>query len=92
MEEAVRNAIVYASKSDKVLPIDISYTIEQDKIRIVVEDKGAGFNVKDLPDPTNMKNLYKESGRGVYIMQRLMDKVEYNEKGNRVTMEKRLEE
>ena len=92
VEEAVRNAISYGSKSDKNLPVEVSYTIEGDKIKVVIEDKGNGFNVKDLPDPTDMKNLYKESGRGVYIMQKLMDKVEYNEKGNRVTMEKRLEE
>lgn len=90
VEEAVRNAILHGNKSDKNLTIDISYAIEGDKIKITIEDKGDGFNVGDLPDPTDMKNLYKESGRGIYIMRRLMDRVDYNEKGNYVTMEKKL--
>ncbi|MCK4463700.1 MAG: ATP-binding protein, partial [Candidatus Omnitrophica bacterium] len=91
VEEAVRNAILHGNKSDKNLTIDISYVIEGDKIKVTIEDKGNGFNVGDLPNPTNMENLYKESGRGVYIMRRLMDRVDYNEKGNCVTMEKKLE-
>ncbi len=90
IEEAVRNAILHGSKSDKNLTVDISYAIEGDKIKVTIEDKGNGFNVSNLPDPRNVENLYKESGRGVYIMQRLMDKVDYNEKGNRLIMEKKL--
>ena len=91
VEEAIRNAILHGSKSNAKLPVEISYVIEMDRIKITILDKGNGFNVNDLPDPTNMKNLYKESGRGVYIIRRLMDSVKYNEKGNCVTMEKKLE-
>lgn len=91
IEEAVRNAILHGNKSNAKLPVKISYVIETDRIKIIIEDKGDGFNVNSLPDPTNMKNLYKENGRGVYIMRRLMDRVDYNEKGNCVTMEKKLE-
>ena len=90
IEEAVRNAILHGNKSNAKLPVEISYVIKKNRIKITIRDKGEGFNVNNLPNPTNMKNLYKESGRGVYIIQRLMDRVDYNEKGNCVTMEKEL--
>lgn len=90
IEEAVRNAIVHGNKSKKDLMVDISYNIEDNKIKITVQDKGKGFTVSELPNPTHEDNLYKESGRGVYIIHRLMDKVVYNDIGNLVTMEKNL--
>jgi len=90
IEEAVRNAIVHGNKSQKDLHVDISYNIDDNKIKISVEDQGKGFHVEAVPDPTDEQNLYKESGRGVYIIHRLMENVTYNEKGNRVIMEKKL--
>lgn len=90
VEEAVRNAIVHGNRSTVDLPVDISYDIADNKISITIEDQGAGFRLKDLPDPTQAENLYKESGRGVYLIHRLMDTVTYNTKGNRVTMDKTL--
>ncbi|MDD5438599.1 MAG: ATP-binding protein [Candidatus Omnitrophica bacterium] len=90
VEEAVRNAIVHGNKSEPNLPVDISYDIADNKIIIVVEDRGTGFHPANLPDPTHADNLFKESGRGVYLMYKLMDKVHYNARGNSVTMEKAL--
>jgi len=90
VEEAVRNAMIHGNRSDKKQHVLVSYEIEADKVRITIEDNGNGFKVRDLPDPTHSDNLYAEGGRGVYIMHRLMDKVQYNQKGNRVTMEKRF--
>lgn len=91
-EEAMRNAIIHGNKSDRKLSVDIAYTIEKNRIKITVEDKGKGFDPSSIPDPTRPENLYKESGRGIHIMKRLMDGINYNKKGNRVTMEKELEE
>ena len=90
IEEAVRNAIVHGNNSEVDMPIDVSWEIVEDTIKIVVEDRGKGFDIKALPDPTDEANLTKESGRGVYIILRLMDKVVYNDTGNCVAMEKKL--
>jgi len=90
VEEAVRNAIIHGNKSKRNLLVGISYDINEDKIKITIEDKGEGFDVKSLPDPTDLSNLYRSGGRGVYLMHRLMDNVVYNKKGNSVTMEKKL--
>jgi serine/threonine-protein kinase RsbW len=47
--------------------------------------------VNALPDPTLEENLEKPSGRGVLLMREFMTKVEYNDRGNCVTLEKHRE-
>ena len=46
-------------------------------------------SVADIPDPRDPENLFKSSGRGVLLIYNIMDQVEYNERGNRLTMVKR---
>jgi serine/threonine-protein kinase RsbW len=84
--EAVNNAIVHGNKSvmEKIVRIEIAYT---DSLLIIsVEDEGPGFRPKEIPDPTMPENIENISGRGVFLMSRLADKIEFNEAGNRVTM------
>lgn len=90
IEEATRNAIVHGNHSDKRLPVRVSYWIEADKLHIEVEDEGPGFDHKALPDPTSSGQIMKNSGRGVYLIKKLMDKVEFNDKGNKITLVKDL--
>jgi len=89
-EEAVRNAIVHGNLSDKNLLTTVSYWIKDGAIFIEVEDEGVGFDRGALPDPTTEDNLMKGSGRGVYLIDRLMDSARFNESGNKITMTKRL--
>ena len=90
LEEAVRNAIVHGNHSDRKLSVRISYKIDGGRIEIDVEDEGKGFDHKALPDPTKSDNLMKNCGRGVYIIKKMMDKAEFNETGNKLTMTKNL--
>jgi CheY-like chemotaxis protein len=55
----------------------------------VVEDEGPGFDPATVPDPTDPANLERIGGRGLMLIRTFMDEVEYNEKGNRITMRKR---
>jgi len=86
VDEAVTNAIKHGNKfqEDKKVYIDIH--IDIDRIKIVVADEGAGFNVKAVPDPTDPTNFLKPSGRGILFMSIGMDEVRYNEKGNILTL------
>lgn len=56
----------------------------------VIRDEGPGFDPSSLPDPTDPENLDKVSGRGLLLMKTFMDEVTYNERGNQVTMVKRV--
>ncbi|MFA6610374.1 MAG: ATP-binding protein [Candidatus Omnitrophota bacterium] len=92
VEEAVRNAIVHGNHCDKRLSVTVSYWIEEGSFIIEVEDEGKGFDHKYLPDPTDEGNMLRNHGRGVYLIKRLMNEVQYNDTGNKVRMVKRIEQ
>lgn len=90
IEEALRNAMVHGSRFKKELPIKVSYSFEEGLLEIEIEDKGDGFDYNGLPDPTQDENILREGGRGVFLIRNLMDEVNFNEKGNKVTMVKKI--
>jgi len=90
VEEAVRNAMVHGNHSDKKLSVKTAYWIDGGMLNIEIEDEGAGFDHADVADPTLASHILKNSGRGVHLIRKLMDSVEYNGKGNKVTMMKKL--
>ncbi len=90
VEEVVRNAITHGNNNDKGLEVLVSYWLEGDGLIIEVEDSGRGFDLGKVPDPTIEENLMKGSGRGVYIVRKLMDKMEFNDRGNKVRLIKYL--
>ena len=67
----------------------VEYRLSDNLLFVQVEDQGNGFNPNDVPDPTLDENLELPSGRGLMLMRTFMSMVEYNDKGNRVTMEKK---
>ncbi|OQY57987.1 MAG: hypothetical protein B6245_14180 [Desulfobacteraceae bacterium 4572_88] len=59
-----------------------------EQLRLSVKDDGAGFDVRNIPDPTHEQNLRETSGRGIAIARMSVDQVSYNAKGNKVTLVK----
>ena len=59
------------------------------KVTYTIRDEGPGFDVNNLPDPTDPANLEKPSGRGMLLIRMFMDAVRYNDMGNEITLEKR---
>lgn len=59
-------------------------------VEFTIRDQGPGFNAATLPNPLLPENLLRVSGRGVMLIRTFMDFAEYNEKGNQITMRKRL--
>jgi len=90
VEEALRNAMVHGNGSDASKSVKVSYSIDNDTVIIEVEDEGVGFDHEKLPDPTKEENIMKTSGRGVYLIKKIMDTVEFNDSGNRIKMTKRF--
>lgn len=91
LDEAFVNAVKHGNKFDAEKFIRITADVSPDEARFSIEDEGEGFNVQQIPDPTNPENLFKSSGRGVFFIYNIMDEVIYNERGNRLTMVKRTE-
>jgi serine/threonine-protein kinase RsbW len=84
--EAVNNAIVHGNKSVEAKHVQIEISFIKNTLKISVSDEGPGFRPKEIPDPTRAENIENLHGRGVFLMSRLADEIEFNEKGNKVTM------
>ncbi len=60
-----------------------------EEVVYVVADEGSGFDPSTIPDPTDPANILRASGRGIMLMRTFMDRVEFNDKGNQITLSKR---
>ncbi|HYO62342.1 MAG TPA: ATP-binding protein [Pyrinomonadaceae bacterium] len=89
LDEAFVNAVKHGNKNDSTKLVRIIADLSAKEARFTVEDEGEGFNLHEIPDPRDPANLFKTSGRGVLLIYNIMDEVEYNERGNRLTMVKR---
>ena len=84
ISEVVVNAIKHGNRNDYDKIVSIVVECGDEGINIQIEDEGEGFDMKNVEDPTLKANVYKESGRGIFIIKNLSNEMEYNEKGNRV--------
>jgi serine/threonine-protein kinase RsbW len=76
--EAVNNGIIHGSKSDPRKKVHVVCILEKTTLVFRVKDQGRGFKPEEVPDPLEEKNLLKTSGRGIFLMRSLMDKVLIN--------------
>ena len=84
--EAVNNAIQHGNKADPGKYVDIEMLLEGRNVIVIITDEGKGFDPRKVPDPTRPENIEEINGRGVFLMSRLADSIEYNDKGNSVKM------
>lgn len=71
--EAVINAIVHGNKEDPSKRVYTEISHNSVTLCVIIQDEGDGFDLSKLPDPTAEENLFKESGRGIYIIRSLVD-------------------
>lgn len=88
IEEALVNAIKHGNGLDADKQVQIDCRISSTRFLIEISDEGEGFDLKTLPDCTAEENLEAPCGRGVMLMHEFMTRVEYNDRGNRVLLEK----
>ncbi len=91
LTEALSNAMLYGNNSDPEKRVRVEVTITNDEVSVRVTDQGVGFDPELVPDPTLPDNISKSGGRGIFLMKALMDEVEFNERGNSVTLVLRFE-
>jgi serine/threonine-protein kinase RsbW len=88
LEEALVNAIKHGNQLDPDKTVRIHCDVEQDRIYVEIEDQGPGYNPDDVPDPTLDENIERASGRGLMLIKSFMNRVEFNETGNCIKLEK----
>ncbi len=90
LQEALANAIRHGCRSDPTKQLQCIVTVDNsNEIVIVVRDPGTGFDPAKVPDPTTDENIFKPSGRGIFLINELMDEVAFGDGGREVHMRKR---
>ena len=85
--EALSNAAVHGNRLEPGRAVRVMVVVKRMACAIVeVADSGPGFDTAALIDPTDPRHLLAPGGRGVFLMRRLVDGVEYNRQGNRVRL------
>jgi serine/threonine-protein kinase RsbW len=88
VEEALVNAIKHGNRHDPGKNVRFACRVSDERVQVEIADEGPGFNPRAVPDCTMDENLEVPSGRGLMLMRSFMSRVEYNDKGNCVVMEK----
>jgi serine/threonine-protein kinase RsbW len=88
LTEAVNNAIMHGNRAQKEKKVHVRCEVEEDGLLFCVADEGRGFRPELIDSPLKDENLLKESGRGVFLMRTLMDRVDFHraEKGMEVCL------
>lgn len=90
LQEALANGIRHGCCGDPNKHIQCSVTFDASgELVIVVRDPGPGFDSAAVPNPLEDANMMKPSGRGVFLINQLMDEVAFRDGGREVQMRKR---
>lgn len=85
--EALSNAVVHGCKNDPTKEVECCVACDESRrLLIVIRDPGPGFDPSSIPSPVVGQNLLATHGRGVFLINRLMDEVEYHKGGTEIRM------
>jgi serine/threonine-protein kinase RsbW len=90
LDEAIVNAIKHGNKCDASKSVSITAEFNATGTRFTIADEGPGFELCKVPDPTDPCRLLEPNGRGLYLINHIMDEVCFNDAGNQLTMFKRI--
>ena len=89
LQEALANAIVHGCGNDPSKYVEFCVACDESRgLLIVVRDPGPGFDPASIPNPTLGENVYSEHGRGIYLVNQLMDEVHFERGGTEIHMRK----
>ena len=86
LTEALANAMLNGNGNDPTKRVWLEADLTPDVITVRVTDEGQGFDPGTVADPTLPANRRRVGGRGIFLIRKLMDQVEFNEQGNSITM------
>ena len=84
--EAANNAITHGNKLNEDKKVEVVFAMNDERILLTVRDEGTGFDYNNIPDPTSPENVENMSGRGVFLMTKLSDEIEFENNGSFVKM------
>ncbi|MAT73488.1 MAG: anti-sigma regulatory factor [Planctomycetaceae bacterium] len=88
LEESISNAIRHGNREDPAKQVEVECRGDARSFWIRVCDEGDGFQPEDVPNCCDDDRLEVPGGRGLALMRAYMTKMQYNDRGNCLTMEK----
>ena len=90
LQEALANAVRHGCQGDPAKQLQCIVTCDDTgEVVIVVRDPGPGFDPAAVPNPLEPDRLFRSSGRGIFLINQLMDEVSFAEGGREIRMRKR---
>jgi len=90
LREALANAVVHGCTRDTRKMVQLCVACDESQgILIVIRDPGSGFDPNAIPSPVLGQNIYSSHGRGVFLINQLMDEVRFARGGTEIRMRKR---
>jgi serine/threonine-protein kinase RsbW len=86
LSEALANAILRGNRESLDKWVDIRAELHDDVIRVNVTDEGPGFDPSSVPEPIRPEQLDEAGGRGLFLIRKLVDAVQFNQQGNSICM------
>lgn len=85
-DEALTNAIVHGNRLDPTRKVRVRVCADDKQWAVIVDDEGEGFGPEDIPNPEDPEFLFRESGRGILLIQGWVDSLRYNRGARRLMM------
>ncbi len=90
LSEALANAVLHGCHGDPDQCVQIGVECDPERgMLIVVRDPGAGFDPSQIPSPVVGEQLFRDRGRGIFLINQLMREVSFNRRGTEIRMRPR---
>jgi anti-sigma regulatory factor (Ser/Thr protein kinase) len=90
LQEAIANGIRHGCAGDATKQVQCTVNVTADgEVIITVRDPGQGFDPTRIANPLAPENILKSSGRGIFLINGLMDHVQFADGGRELQMKKR---
>jgi serine/threonine-protein kinase RsbW len=86
LSEALANAILRGNQEALDKWVDVRAELRSDIIRLFVTDEGPGFDPSTVPEAIRPEQIDEAGGRGLFLIRKLVDAVQFNEQGNSICM------
>lgn len=85
LREALANAVVHGCKNDPSKKVQCCVACDESRgMLVLVRDPGEGYDPFSLPDPTAAENVFSTHGRGIFLINRLVDEMEVRRNGTEI--------
>jgi serine/threonine-protein kinase RsbW len=85
--EALANAVQHGCKNDPAKKVEVCVACDESRrLLLIIRDPGPGFEPSAIASPVVGQNLFSAHGRGVFLINQLMDEVHYEKGGTEIHM------